>query len=199
MMVAPAAQKPHPLRRQYFVNKRYQGRFIVLLCCLAAVVGGAAAGVVYGVVGAVLSDAMYRMQLPTGEVWKLIRQPLMLANLPLAGVSFLIAAAAVSLIVHRSGRALRAIESEIRAVDGSGVAQPEAEAEPLWHGIAGLASESLRVRMGSFVDAADRLDQAAGQWEQVMQSGVVPETSPLMDELDNAIEMVERSSLAFRC
>ena len=199
MMAEPVGQKPHPLRRQYIVNKGYQWRFIALLCGVALIIGIVAAGAVYTVVDGVLEEAMYRIHLPTGELWKMIQGPLLRVKFMLAGGSLVLAVLAVAFVMHRAEKALKAIENETRALDASRSAPTDHAAEALWHDVSGPAAEGLRKLFHPFVDAADDLDRLAAGLEEAMNSDAAPDGSALAGQVAGVIEGVEEGSRAFTC
>ncbi len=194
---AMASKPPSPFRRQYLVNKRYQGRFIALLCGLTVLFATVAGTAVYVILKGVLSEAMYRMHLPTGELWLMIREPLLRANLWLGGAAILVACGVVALVIWRARRALRAVEGEIRAIGiAGGIARPAAE--PLWTGVAQAATEGVRERMQPLRDAAGELEGIAERCGQSKEAGVPPAAAELAEELDAVIARIEEGSGGFQ-
>lgn len=197
-MEASDSRRPHPARRQYLINRRYQGRFMAAFFGLAALVAVGAAWVVYRTTEGVLSEAMYRSHMPTGQPWQLIWPALVRTNLLLAGSSFLLAVLAVFLIARRSTRALRGIEAEVRAIDSPNKVHPGGTESSLSLDVYGLALDGLREQFRPFIEAADRLDDAAMQGEQTLAKGGPVDTSRLTSEVECAMKTIEENCRRFQ-
>jgi hypothetical protein len=188
-------RKPHPLRRQYIVNRTYQGRFVASLCCITAIVGIVAGCAVHTSVKNALEDAMYRMHLPTNAVWTIIRTPLVKTNVILASVSIILAVVAVMIVTRTSSRALRAIEREVQAIDTPHARKPAIARTSLWQGVPESAPAGLRDRMRPFGRAADELEEAAQDWAGRKTIAV----AECVQLLDKAIAEIEQGCEAFEC
>ena len=195
MAETAVARKPRLFRRQHLVNRRYQGGFIALLCALTAFVAGVAGWRVYAGVHNALTAAMYRSHLPTGDVWQIIRPPLIWTNLYLAGGSFLLAVVTVTIILRKSSLLIRAIERETDAIDAEDAA-PGLATEPLWEEKADKkARAGLSERLRPFSEAANRLETIAGHWEVALPK----DAQAMAEELDGAIKLVEEGNRGFQC
>ncbi len=197
MFEKPVSGKPHPLRRQYFVNKSYQTRFILSMSGLALVVGAVTATTVYFVVKSALSEAMYRSHLPTGEIWHMIRTPLLWSNVALSGIFFLLAILAVLVLIAWSARALLAIEKEIRNIDTYNSAAYSGASKPLWNGVATKASEDVKRRLQPFEEAAEKLIYRADQLRKPAGATEPMDSSMLAADLDAVLKLIDEGIEAF--
>lgn len=189
-----------PARRQYFVNPRFQGRFIEILCVLALVIAVVSALAVFRTVKGVLLDVMYRSHLPGGTLWQLIWPSLVQTNLMLATISFLLSALVISHVCRRAEKSLRAVEEEVCSLDSAPhYASALDTLEPRLRDAGRLVSKSLQKRMQAFVDAADTLQTAAARWEKMVRpGGWQEERSQMVAELEMVVKMVEETTGRFR-
>lgn len=199
MSNTPIGEKPHPLRRQYMVNKRYQGSFIALICGMAIVVAVLASSITYLRVKDALAEVMYRSHLPTGDTWEIIAPAVIQTNVALAAIALVVAIAAVALALGHGSRLIRAIEAELNAIDASEIAEVQKSTGALWRGVSESAARRLRERMRPYVEAADSLDRMAGRLEGRVQPDASLATQQLIAELDAILGTMDEKTGGIQC
>ncbi|NIA12673.1 MAG: hypothetical protein GWP08_01240 [Nitrospiraceae bacterium] len=180
--------KPHPMRRQYLVNRPYQGAFAALLGGLGVAVGLISGLAVYRTVEDAILELMYRSHLPPGAIWTSLWPVIIRTNAWLALGSILLAAIAVTFVLWRAARMLRGIEGELRNLETGAVGPSHRGGLHTLTGAQQVA-EGLSLRLAPFRRAAEEL-------EAVAKTGDVPQLS---SALERAIHQVETGIGSFQC
>lgn len=199
MTTSQVAGKPHPLRRQYVVNRRYQGRFTLALLATVLGAGLLTFAVVYPTMKAAVAQAMYRIHLPTSAIWEMIRTPLLWTNLGLAVLSLLIAGGVVVLLVRRSSKLLAAIEGEVGCIDAETPPDAFSRGNALWSGAGKDAGLSLESRLGPFREAHAKLAGIQSRIEAESREGSVAARSSIITALDGVVRLLEQGRSGFQC
>ncbi|MBI5095232.1 MAG: hypothetical protein HZB26_22710 [Candidatus Hydrogenedentes bacterium] len=196
-METPTGSNQRPPRRRYFINKRYQGRFIGWLCFLAVTTSAATGGVVYVCVKNAVLDMMYRSHMPTRDVWKVIMPPLVEINLIMVTAIVVVAAVSVILIMRSAKRALRVLESDIRSVTTKS-ARPASASKPFGLDAHALAREGLCERMKPFVEVAVSLERMAARGRKALQSEDTTNIFPSAPEIEQTVSTLEEGCRTFQ-
>lgn len=189
--------KPHPMRRQYYVNKAYQGRFIALLIALAVTAAAAAGVTVYRTAGAAIEDLMYRSHMPKGDLWQFILPPVFKTNLAIMALCFLAAALMVALMLRKTNRSLRAIEEDMRAL-GTRDIRHDGTAKPLGIDVHALVGESIARKTAFLKHAANDLLRIAAQGQEQVHLETPAVTPPVEDQIEDIIERIEAGCAQFQ-
>lgn len=197
-------------RRRFFVQRRFQGRFIAIFCALAllaAVVAAAATGIA---VDAVLKEAMFRAHISERSTGEIVLPVLLNVNVLVSAVATLVSVLVAAVVFRRSAAHLGHLcerlaewEARLGELRDGGSDPPCLDEQCGWALDLGravlLADASLRARYRPLAERAARTAGTARRCETALaQEGGTATAGGELDLISREIEALDQELSRFQ-
>ncbi len=198
------------LRRRFFVQRRFQGRFIAIFCVLALLAAAVAAAATGMAVDAALKEAMFRAHFSERSTGEIVLPVLLKLNALVAAAATLVSVLVAALIFRRSATRLDDLcgqlaqwEARLGERRAGGSAPPCPDERRDWTVELGravlVADASLRARYRPLAQRAAWLADAARRCETALaEEGGAETAGGELDGIGREIEALDRELSRFQ-